>query len=82
MYDLITRFIGKKCEINTVDDYFEGVVKEVSGNVLVVFDEYEEKDVYLNLIQLISICEEDSEIKKEKPKKRGFFSRKDDLEDM
>ncbi|MBE6837489.1 MAG: hypothetical protein E7509_05835 [Ruminococcus sp.] len=82
MYDIITRLIGKKCEIHTVDDYFEGLLKEVTGNVAVVFDEFEEKDVYINLLQMISICESESDIKKEKPRKKGLFNRKTDLEDM
>lgn len=82
MYDIITRLIGEKCEIYTVDDYFEGVLKEVIGNVAVVFDEFEEKDVYINLLQMQSICKEYSEIKKEKSKKKGFFKRKVNSEDM
>ncbi|MBQ7756294.1 MAG: hypothetical protein IJX42_04965 [Oscillospiraceae bacterium] len=84
MYDLLLRLVGKTCEIQTVDNYYEGTVKEVNGNILIIFDRFEEKDVYVNLMQFISICEEDSEIKKDKPKKKGFFSRKNDmdLEDM
>ena len=74
MYDLLLRLVGKTCEIQTVDNYYEGTVKEVNGNVLIIFDRFEEKDVYVNLMQF----------KKDKPKKKGFFSRKNDmdLEDM
>lgn len=84
MYDLMLRLVGKNCEIQTIDNYYEGTVKEVSGNVLVVFDKFEEKDVYVNLLQCVSVCEDDNEIKKDRPKKKGLFSRKNDmdLEDM
>lgn len=82
MYNLIIRLVGKTCEIQTVDNYYEGLLKEVDGNVAVIFDIYEEKDVYVNLVQMISICEDDSAIKKEKPKKKGLFSRKSDEEEF
>ena len=80
MYNLLRELIGRKCEIATsTEDYYEGVIRRLDENVLVVFEEYEEEEIYLNLLHVVSVspC-----IEEEKPKKKGFFSRKDDSEEM
>lgn len=81
MFDTLLELVGKYCEITTsVEDYYTGIVKRVEGNVLVVFDEYEEKDIYVNLFHLVhaEVCDD----KTQKPKKLRLFSKKDSLEDM
>lgn len=83
MYNLLNELSGRKCQISTsTDDYYEGEIRRFDGNILVVYEEYEEEEIYLNLLHVVSVTPCAEEPVTEKPKKRGFFSRKDDLEDM
>lgn len=71
MFDLINDFIGKKCEIKTLEAEYTGVIEKVEENWIVVLDSWYDTKVIVNLeyVTGIRLC-------KEKTKK----SRKSEIE--
>lgn len=82
MFSLYNELVGKRCEITTTEDYHEGILVKLHQNVAVVHDEFEEKDIYLNLYQVVSIHESPAVESDLKSAFKGIFKRKNDLEEM
>ena len=60
MLNLINRFIGKKCDISTIDEEYTGVIESVEENWLVVRsgDSDAEEIINLEYVTIVRQCRE------------------------
>lgn len=66
MLNVVNAFIGKKCEIDTIDKSYVGTIETVEENWIVVNDAYQGVREIVNLEYVTSIRE--CKIKKKKSK--------------
>lgn len=76
MSDFFRELIGVKCDFTTAEgeDYYEYVLKDISGEWVVIEDD--DESIYLNLRYVISIEISSDD---DKPKKGFFGKRKDEI---
>ena len=75
MSDFFRELIGVRCDFSTTDEnYNDFVLKDVSGEWIVIEDD--DESVYLNLRHVISV--KISSMEEEKETKKSFFGRKKD----
>ena len=73
MNEMIRNLIGQKCDFETYDDdYYDYILKDVSGDWILIEDE--EESLYLNLRYVVSI--QISQEENDEESSKGFFRKR------